>query len=102
MLEDAEVAGFALKPATGIGGSACEGTALGTSFVNYFAGLNGVTAFVNTKSATAGVTITFILPAAFCLLMMILPFLFKNRYKKLPTRLPKGNKIHDPFNREKK
>ena len=82
--------------------ASCEGTALGTSFVNYFAGLNGVTAFVNTKSATAGVTITFILPAAFCLLMMILPFLFKNRYKKLPTRLPKGNKIHDPFNREKK
>ena len=82
--------------------ASCEGTALGTSFVNYFAGLNGVTAFVNTKSATAGVTITFILPAAFCLLMMILPFLFKNRYKKLPTRLPKGNKIHYPFNREKK
>ena len=82
--------------------ASCEGSALGTSFVNYFAGLQGTSSFANNKSATAGVTITFILPAAFCLLMMILPFLFKNRYKKLPTRLPKGNKIHDPFNREKK
>ncbi|MBO4538894.1 MAG: hypothetical protein J5781_01345, partial [Clostridia bacterium] len=82
--------------------ASCEGSALGTAFVNYFAGLNGVSSFVDTNTATTGLTIVFLLPAALCLVMMILPLLFKNRYKKLPTRLPKGNKIHDPFNRGKK
>ncbi len=81
--------------------ASCEGTALGTSFSNYFTGLNGTEAFVANNAASAGVTLIFILPAVLCLIMLILPFLFKNRYKKLPTRLPKGNKIHDPFNRNK-
>lgn len=82
--------------------ASCEGTALGTSFSNYFTCLNGAENFVTNNKATAGVTIIFILPAALCLVLLILPFLFKNRYKKLPTRLPKGNKIHDPFTRDKK
>ena len=82
--------------------ASCEGTALGTSFANYFTGLYGTNDFIGNKSVTTGLTITFILPAALCLVMLILPLLFKNRYKKLPTRLPKGNKIHDPFTRDKK
>ncbi len=87
--------------------AACEGTALGDSLSNYFSGLNGVDVFaspedVTASSATVGLTIIFLLPAVLCFILIILPFLFKNRYKKLPTRLPKGNKIHDPFNRTKK
>ncbi len=85
--------------------AACEGTALGDALVNYFTGLNGVARFSNPElksKATVGVTLVFLIPSVLCLILMILPFLFKNRYKKLPTRLPKGNKIHDPFNRTKK
>lgn len=81
--------------------AACEGTLLGDSFSNYFTGLSSTNNFIANTSATIGLTYTFVLPAAICLILLILPFLFKNRYKKLPTRLPKGNKIHDPFNREK-
>ena len=82
--------------------ASCVGTALGDSINSYFTGLNGAEVFVTNDTATIGVTLIFILPAALCLVMAILPLLFKNRYKKLPTRLPKGNKIHDPFIREKK
>ncbi len=91
--------------------ASCEGTALGTALKLYFTGLSGADAFAVVEFAedvaeqgpiqTVGLSLTYLLPAVLCVLLLILPFLFRNRFKKLPTHLPKGNKVHDPFNRKK-
>lgn len=73
----------------------CEGTDLDSAFKSYFSNLTNAAGFVTDTTATAGVTIMFVIPVAICLLLLILPKLFRNKYKSMPTHIPKGNKkIH--------
>ncbi len=73
----------------------CQGTEIGPAFSNFFLILTNPDAFYSLESeATAGLSIVGLIPAAVCLIMMILPKLFKNRLKKMPTHIPKGNNMH--------
>ncbi len=81
--------------------ASCNGTQLGTALTSYFSYLSGEEGFLSSFTTTVGCSVMMLAPAGICLLMLLLPFLFKNRFKKLPTRLPKGNRVHDPFNRTK-
>lgn len=75
-----------------------EGTDIGAAFSAYFSSLSGTKAFMDNSSATAGIGLLFFVPAAINLVMLILPKLFRNRLKKRPTYVPKGNKNRSAYN----
>lgn len=73
----------------------CEGTDLGTAFTNYFMRLTDASGYAASKVTSVGVSLMAIIPVALCLVLLILPLLFKNRHKSMPAHIPKGNaKIH--------
>lgn len=74
--------------------ASCEGTDIGTAFSNYFLALTSAEDFVANTSTSIGVSLFMIIPLGLCFLMLILPKLFRNKHKTLPTHIPKGNKVH--------
>lgn len=75
--------------------ASCEGTDIGTSLTNYFMKLLNAAGFSESTETSVGVSVMAIIPPVVCLILLILPKLFKNRHKEFPSRIPKGNaKIH--------
>lgn len=75
--------------------ASCEGTDLGAAFSNYFMRLTDADGFAAGPGTSVGVSLMAIIPVAICLVLLILPKLFKNRHKSMPAHIPKGNaKIH--------
>ncbi len=58
---------------------------------NYFNAFLNSTAFLAEPTSTAGVSLLFLVPLALNLVLMILPKFFRNRFKKIPRFVPKGN-----------
>lgn len=74
-----------------------EGTEIIASFKNYFLSLTDLAKFTASTETTVGVGILFFVPAAISLLMMLLPIVMRNRLKKRPTYVPKGNKPRNAY-----
>ncbi len=74
-----------------------EGTDIGAAFSAYFSLLTNSAGFFESTETTVGVQLLYFVPAAISLLMMLLPRLFRNRLKKRPTYVPKGNKSRDAY-----
>lgn len=71
----------------------CEGTEIGEAMSNYFLRLSDAVAFVSKDStATMGASLLFLIPLGICVVLLILPLLFKNKYNKMPAHIPKGNR----------
>ena len=73
--------------------ASCEGTDLGTAFKNYFMALTATGDFLDSTTTSIGVSLFMIIPLGLCFIMLILPKLFRNKHKTLPTHIPKGNKV---------
>lgn len=69
---------------------AMEGTGFMAAVKNYFIFDTGT--FRSTESSTMAISMFAFLPAAVSLILLILPKLFKNRLKKRPTYVPRGNR----------
>lgn len=69
---------------------AMEGTDVLSAFKNYFTFDHD--AFMKTADHTLIINIFAFIPAGIALVMAILPKLFKNRFKKRPSFVPKGNR----------
>ena len=69
----------------------CEGTDIASSFMNFFNNIMSAETFLSSTSSSIGATILSLAPIAICILLLILPKLFKNRYKNMPSQIPKGN-----------
>ncbi len=74
-----------------------EGTDIMGAFKSYFMSLTNYDGFIANADTTVGVGILFFVPIAISLLMMILPIIFRNRLKKRPTYVPKGNKPRNAY-----
>lgn len=78
-----------------------EGTALGTSFYNYFLSLTNSATFLATAGASVGVGLLILVPIGCSLLLMLIPIIFRNKLKKRVSSVPRGNKlrpaISDPY-----
>lgn len=68
------------------------GTEIGNSFNNYFLNLTSRANFPFTTGATAGVTILGLILAGLPFILLIMPIFFKNRFRTIPNRIPKGNR----------
>ena len=76
-----------------------EGTDIGTAFSAYFSTIMGVNeTFLSNADAVVGVGLMFFVPIAINFLMLIFPFLFRNRLKKRYTSVPNGNRGRNAFN----
>ncbi|MFW5779993.1 MAG: hypothetical protein ACOCWI_00890 [Bacillota bacterium] len=69
---------------------AMEGTDIVTAFENYF--LFNHVAFIENENNTLTLSPLALVPAGIGLILLILPKIFKNRLKKKPTYIPKGNR----------
>jgi len=85
---------MAISPAFAV----VEGTDIGTAFSNYFGALTNPKGFMANAEASAGIGILMLIPAAISLIMLILPLFFKNRLKRRPTFVPRGNKPRQTLN----
>lgn len=74
-----------------------EGTDIGGALSSYFMNLTNSSGFTTSTETTVGVGILFFVPVAITLLMMILPLVFRNRLKKRPTYVPKGNRPRNAY-----
>lgn len=69
----------------------CEGTDIATAFTNFFQNVLSPNIFLESTTASIGATILSLIPSVVCILLLILPKLFRNRYKNMPSQIPKGN-----------
>jgi hypothetical protein len=78
-----------------------EGTEIVAAFKNYFLSLTNANSFVSSVDASAGIGLLYLIPAACSLLLLIVPKLFRNRFKRRVTSVPRGNKMrlaqNDPY-----
>ncbi|MBR1747951.1 MAG: hypothetical protein IJ735_07080 [Clostridia bacterium] len=75
-----------------------EGTDIGTSFSSYFSSIGGSAGFLENEESFVGIGILFLLPLAINFLMILLPFLFRNRLKKRYSYVPNGNRGRNAYN----
>ncbi len=75
-----------------------EGTEIGAAFSAYFSSLSGTASFMKNTDATVGIGLLFFVPVAINLLMLILPFIFRNVLKKRVTSVPRGNRKRNALN----
>ncbi len=74
-----------------------EGTEIVPAFKSYFMSLTNYTKFTSSPDTTVGIGILFFIPSAISLIMMLLPKLMRNRLKKRPTYVPKGNRPRSAY-----
>lgn len=78
-----------------------EGTEIVPAFTNYFLSITNAAGFLASADATVGIGILNLVPMGCCLLLLILPKLFRNRLKKRVTSIPRGNSYrpaeNDPY-----
>lgn len=68
-----------------------EFSSISQSFQNYFGSLISTDDFIANTTATVGVSILTLLPAGISFLLLLMPLFFKNRFRTIPKRIPKGN-----------
>lgn len=76
-----------------------EGTDIGAAFSTYFSTITGVNdAFWANADASVGVGLMFFVPIVLNVVMLLCPFLFRNRLKKRYTSVPSGNRGRNAYN----
>ena len=74
--------------------ASCEGTDIGSAFSNYMLRFTNAVAFTESTVTSIGMTLLPLIPVIVSFIMLILPLFFKNRIKNMPSRIPRGNKVH--------